>query len=466
MGRGRNLSFRDDSCSSGPEHLSCCGQSSERRHQARQAVDRHPRLLTSSLIAVCLTAAMAASRQADGQFSVLFEHPAIGYGLQATHDPVAELNARLATDATRFTFEQDTGYLRSVLAALDLPAQSQVLVFSQTGIQGRQTNPRNPRALLFNDAVVAGYIRGAPLIELAALDSQQGIAFYTLRQVADERPRFAREARCLSCHVSLSTLEVPGMLVRSQFTSPTGASLRRLGQHLVDHRTPFEDRWGGFYVNGVHGSMRHMGNAMVTDVDNAAASISAATLNVRSLDGRVDLTAYPAASSDIVALMVFDHQMRMMNLLTRVGWEVRVAQQERRFDLQQGPVRAVIDDLVDYLLFIDEAPLPQRVEGVSGFAAAFARRGPRDKKQRSLRELDLGRRLMRYPCSYMIYADAFDGLPNQAKDAIYARLWSILSGQERAAKYARLTKADRQSIVEILRDTKPGLPPSFNGTVQ
>jgi len=212
--------------------------------------------------------------------------------------------------------------------------------------------------------------------------------------------------------------------------------------------------------------MRHMGNAVVTDVDNAAASISASTLNVRSLDGRVDLIGYPAASSDIVALMVFDHQMRMMNLLTRVGWEWRVARHEQRLDVQHGPVAAAVEDLVDYLLFIDEVPLPQPVEGVSGFAATFAAKGPRDDRQRSLREFDLRQRLMRYPCSYMIYSDAFDGLPNEAKDAIYARLWHILSGQETAAKYARLSKADRQDIVEILRATKPGLPPSFNGTVR
>ena len=424
------------------------------------------RLLASALIAGCVTAALAARRQADGAFSGLPEHPAIGYGSRAAHDPVAQLSAKLAAETTRLVFDRESGYLESVLAALNLSPESQVLVFSKTGIQGRLTSPLNPRSLIFNEAVVVGYIKGAPLIELAAQDSQQGIAFYTVRQQADERPRIAREPRCLSCHLSLNTLDVPGMLVRSEFTGPTGVSLRQFGHFLVDHRTPLEHRWGGYYVNGVHGAMRHMGNSMVTDINNPAGAISRSTLNVRSLDGRVDLAGYPAASSDIVALMVFDHQMRMMNLLTRVGWEVRLARHEQRLDVRQGPVRASIDDLVDYLLFVDEARLTHRIEGVSDFAARFAAEGPRDKRQRSLRELDLRRRLMRYPCSYMIYSGAFDGLPNEAKEAVYGRLWQILSGQDNAPNYARLTKHDRQAIVEILRDTRSGLPSSFNGTIR
>jgi hypothetical protein len=124
-------------------------------------------------------------------------------------------------------------------------------------------------------------------------------------------------------------------------------------------------------------------------------------------------------------------------------------------------VRAAAHDLVDYLLFVDEVPLTGRVTGSSGFAEKFSAQGSRDSKGRSLRQLDLERRLMRYPCSYMIYSDAFDALPASAKDVVYKRMWQILSGSENRAPYTRLSLADRQAIVEILRETRKGLPDYF-----
>jgi len=156
-----------------------------------------------------------------------------------------------------------------------------------------------------------------------------------------------------------------------------------------------------------------------------------------------------------------------MNLLTRVGWEVRFALAEER--MQGGGGRELVDhllrqtarELVDYLLFIGEAPLPGRIEGTSGFAGKFEAKGPNDSRGRSLRQLDLERRLMTYPCSYMIYSDAFDGLPAPARDAIYRRLWEVLSGAEQDEKYSRLSPDDRRAIVEILRETKPDLPEYF-----
>jgi hypothetical protein len=87
--------------------------------------------------------------------------------------------------------------------------------------------------------------------------------------------------------------------------------------------------------------------------------------------------------------------------------------------------------------------------------------GPRDHQGRSLRDLDLTHRLLRYPCSYMIYSAAFDALPADAKDAIYKRMWQVLSGDDQGQKYSRLTLADRRAVVEILRDTKKDLPSYF-----
>lgn len=78
-----------------------------------------------------------------------------------------------------------------------------------------------------------------------------------------------------------------------------------------------------------------------------------------------------------------------------------------------------------------------------------------------MRQFDLEHRLMRYRCSYMIYSDVFDALPSVAKNAIYQRLWLILSGATSDPKYAHLSHADRQAVLEILRETKKQLPDYF-----
>jgi hypothetical protein len=413
-----------------------------------------------TLVTLAGGAILAAGHQVgDRPFSGSPEHPAINYASTPTNEAVDKLNLKLGSASTRLSRDKSSGYLQSVLQALSVPVDSQVMVFSKTGLQGALTSPYNPRALFFNDTVVVGYVRGAPLLELIAHDARQGAIFYTLDQTLQDAPVFKRRDTCLTCHLSRNSMDVPGMLVRSQFTSSTGSSLRQLGQFLIDHRSPFEQRWGGYYVTGTHGSMRHMGNAVVSN-DGTPAS-TAMTLNVTSLEGRLDTATYPSAFSDIVSLMVFDHQMHMMNLLTRVGWEARVAIHDNQMDMTRGPVHDSVVELVDYLLFVDEASLAGRVEGVSGFAARFSALGPHDRKGRSLHQLDLGRRLLRHPCSYMIYTEAFDSLPPQVMGAIYQRMWQILSGHDQGIRYSRLSLTDRREIVEILRNTKAGLPPYF-----
>jgi hypothetical protein len=127
----------------------------------------------------------------------------------------------------------------------------------------------------------------------------------------------------------------------------------------------------------------------------------------------------------------------------------------------------VARETVDYLLFIDETKLSGQIRGGSGFAERFSARGPRDRKGRSLYELDLNRRLMKYPCSYLIYSPAFEALPRGAKEPIYRRMWEVLSGQERDEPYrSALSLGDRQSIAEILRDTKKDLPQYFQNVIK
>jgi len=414
-----------------------------------------------SPLALLLMAGLAAF---DGHFSDvspdLVREPAIDYFSRSATDPVTTLNAHLQSGDASLAFDETSGYLRSILNALEVPVESQLLVFSKTSVQASRITPRNPRAIFFNDRDAVGYIHDAPYLEFAAQDPQQGTVFYTLDQRREEKPVIERRDFCLSCHNTTSTLEVPGMLVRSIVTTPAGTPVPRFGNYTSDQRSPFAERWAGWYVNGRHGPMVHLGNAVLADRDRPDAMVTNETLRVESLKARLDTEHYLAPHSDIVALLVFDHQMRMMNLLTRIGWDARVALARQRRDVA-GLMAQAASEVADYMLFVDEAPLAGPVSGSSGFAQTFAARGTSDRQGRSLWQLDLSVRLMRYPCSYMIYSDAFDGLPAEARDAIYRRLWQILSGADTDARYARLGGGDRRAIIEILRETKKNLPVYF-----
>jgi hypothetical protein len=425
------------------------------------------------ILAACAAAAFA---DLQGLFLPGLDHPAIQYHTRPTNDLVAKLNLDIQSGKVQLKFEGAQGYLRSVLEAMKVPVESQIVTFSKNSVQSYRISPKNPRTLFFNDAVTVGWVRGG-FIELAAEDPSQGVIFYTLSQQQADKPQFKRDDECLTCHESLNSVGVPGMLVRSMMTSPDGQPLPWLGNNVTDHRTPMAQRWGGWYVTGNSGSIRHLGNAMVTDTANPESAVTDQTLNLESLKSKFDTHAYLSPYSDIVALMVFEHQMHMTNLLTRIGWEARFASFEalsgNRKDGQNAtiptdlnpPLSESANEIADYMLFVDEAPLGGRIRGTSGFTEKFSAEGPFDGKGRSLRQFDLRRRMMRYPCSYMIYSDAFDALPLEARDAIYKRMWQILSGKEKNKRYSRLNRADRQAIVEILRETKKDLPAYFQSAL-
>jgi hypothetical protein len=375
----------------------------------------------------------------DRPFVPPVTYPAIGYGIRPPRDPVANLIQEIQDNKVQLKFDGEDGYLRSLLAALKIPMESQMAVFSKTSVQGALINPSNPRKLYFNDSVAVGSVGGG-FIELAAQDPEQGMTFYMLPQQESDKPFIIKRDECLNCHLSRNSLDIPGMLVRSVYPASNGSPINPLGSHLLDHRTPLEDRWGGWYVTGSTGSMKHLGNAAFTNSGEP-----------RPLTGNY--------ASDVVALMVFDHQMHMMNLITRVGWDFRIVSSlEQATAKRNEPInrqlREEVNEFVDYLLFIGEAPLTSNIRSSSGFAETFAALGPADGKGRSLRQFDLEHRLMRYPCSYMIYTPAFDALPAEAKKMIYARMFEVLS--------TRFSSTDRQAVIEILRETKKDLPREFN----
>jgi len=409
-------------------------------------------------VACLLTWGLTAAAQRRDVFLESRDHAAIGYSSAPVSDPVSALDARLEAGTLSLAFDETSGYLRAVLDALGVPVQSQMLVFSQTSFQAPLINMHNPRAVYFNDTVAVGWVRGGHVLEIAAQDPRQGVTFYELPQSSAVAPRFRRNDQCLACHLSWETLGVPGLTVQSVHPLPDEISY--VNGYTTVQGSPFEQRWGGWWVTGDHGGATHMGNVPVMPADKGRSKLANPTRPLASVEGLFDLKGFQSPHSDVVAMLVLAHQTQMTNHITRVGWEARLAAATSSRD-GSARVAEAARDLVDYMLFVDEAPLVGPVQGTSGFSKVFVDQGPRDGQGRSLRELDLRRRVFQYPCSYMIYTPAFDGMPETALDAVYSRLWEVLSGRDTAARYRILSLQDRQAVVSILRETKRSLPSYF-----
>lgn len=389
------------------------------------------------------------------------DHPAIAYYQAPIDDPGMRLNRRLESGQAKLTYRDRFGYLPDLLKELGIDTDSQILVFSKTSFQAARISPREPRAIYFSDDATVGYVQNSDVLELATLDPRQGYIFYTVENRKDAPPRLDRRDVCVQCHQSPGTSGVPGIMIASVYPDSSGMPFARLGMPVTDHRTRFQERWGGWYVTGTHGGMMHRGNAVARDRNAPGVLETRDTQNLTSLERKFDTKPYLTPHSDIVALMTIEHQARVSNLMTRVGWQARMAQHDG-IDLKA--LDAPIETLVDYLLFVDEARLLDKVTGTSTFTESFMQRGPRDRQGRSLRDFDLQQRLFRYRLSYMIYSEAFDGLPALVRERVYRRLYDVLTGADRSPKFNKLPAEERRAIIQILLDTKPNLPDYWRAT--
>ena len=390
------------------------------------------------------------------------EHPAIDYFDSPSDDPIARLAGRFAAGEIRFApGNDDLGYLPSLLAHLEINIDSQALVFSKTSFQAPKISPDNPRAIYFNDEVAVAFVRGSDAIEIAAIDPELGTVFYSADMKTLGQDGFARREICLGCHQGPATSGVPGLFVGSVFPGPTGKP-SPVDAIITDHRTAFKERWGGWYVNATSGQQEDRSNAVAVNPAQPLLLDETVGRNLTHLYGKVNTEGYLAPVSDIVALMTFEHQTQMLNYITRVGWEARIAQHDGETDqMSRAQMDSDIEALVAYMLFAEEVPLPEPVVGVSTFSETFPKRGPHDDEGRSLRDFDLEKRLFRYPLSYMIYSRSFDALPASVVEEIYRRLYEVLAGDEQDERFAHLSEDDRLAVLEILRETKPGLPDYF-----
>lgn len=399
---------------------------------------------------------------------VNYEEAPINYRTTPPSNAITRLQQKIDDGTVTLQSDDAQGYLKSLLAELDIPASSQVMPYAKISRQNPRISPTTPRAIYFNNDIHMGFVQGG-LIEIAVTDPNLGMAFYTLEQTATDKPTFRNDSSsCLTCHGTARTRNVPGLQVRSVVPDVKGEPVVAAGSFRTDHTSPFDKRWGGWYVTGKHGSQQHLGNFVMLDPKKPKLIDNAAGQNVSDLSTLFDTTKYLTPYSDIVALLVLEHQADALNFVTTANFEARHAMYVETEKLKepnadaasiqkatQNRIDKSAETLVRYLLFSGEAPLNGPISGASPFAQEFVERGPKDKQGRSLREFDLDKRIFKYPCSYVIYSDAFQALPDIMKQRVYQRLQQVLTSQEPPKEYAHLSNDARQSIVEILNDTKP-----------
>lgn len=402
-----------------------------------------------------------------------FEEDPIAYSTTEANNPISKLRDGLADGSIRLERDEAFGYLKAVLDYLKIPVESQLLVFSKTSLQRHPITPETPRAIYFNDDTYVGVVPGGEFVELSVADPVLGAVFYSFSKWSDGPPRIERKNdQCLQCHASSMTRDIPGHLVRSVYTDAQGQPILRAGTEVTTHNTPITKRWGGWYITGTHGALRHRANAFAVENDRGADLDVEAGANQTALDARVAIAKYLTPHSDLVAMLILEHQTQMHNLITQANYDARFALRDQavmdailerpREGLSESTQRRINNaayKLVDYMLFTEEAWLTTPVQGSSAYAAVFAAQGPRDSKGRSLRDLDLKARLFRYPLSYLIYAEQFTELPRAMKDAIYLRLWNVLTGVDSLERrHYPPTPEQCRAIIEILAETLPDLP--------
>jgi hypothetical protein len=400
------------------------------------------------------------------------EREPINYSSATPHNPISELQAELSADEIQLPFDHQHGYLPAVLNSLGVSPSSQMLVFSKTSLQRSRITPQTPRAIYFNDDVYVGYCHLGEVLEISVADADLGTVFYTLDQEASVAPRFVRQTdNCLICHSSSRTKDIPGHLIRSTFSDSAGMPILSAGSYTVDQTTEFGKRWGGWYVSGQHGKQSHLGNLVIHSREISEPVDNSAGQNQTDLTARFQSRDYLTPHSDLVALQVLAHQTMGHNLISHASITTRQAmhyqeslnrelgeQPGHRWDSTTRRIRSAGTELVDYLLFVEEAPLSEPIAGSSGFAEEFAARGPFDSRKRSLREFDLHTRTFKYPCSYLVYTRSFRQLPEEMRAFVWDRLGGILTGRITDAKYDHLDQPTRTAIVQILQETCSELP--------
>ena len=397
---------------------------------------------------------------ANAQHALLYddEYEVIEYGTSDLQDIVSRLQGRIIAKEATLSFSTDRGYLDSVLQELNISSTSQILVFSKTSLQQPLISPETPRALYFNDEVYVGWVQGSGILEVASMDPDLGPVFFTLEQKETETPVFNREYElCLRCHdsLSLSGGGTPRFIMSSNYTGILGQLVSHEGSVMTTSRTPIRSRWGGWFVSGLHGEQKHLGNVIIESAADLSDERLATSGNLFSIAEVSNLAPYISPFSDIVALMVIEHQIEVQNEIARVNFQSRtlLADDEINDIELNDELLSISEGLIDSLFMTGQPEFLARINGTSGFSENFMSRGKKDSQGRSLRELDLSKSLFKYPFSYLIYSDAYASLPKKVREIIGQRIKEVLSPEYSGDFYPHISPSSKIIIAEILDDT-------------
>jgi hypothetical protein len=388
-----------------------------------------------------------------------WELPPIRYSETLPNNKLTELANHWNHSPSALDGKTPLERLRIILAALKIPESSQILVFSKTSKQNQLIHPQQPRALYFSHDTYCGYVPGGAL-EVASQDPQLGTVFHLIdlgnptQTIHIERDT----SDCLSCHATGRTEHVPGLLIRSVYPDAAGHPVLSKGSGVITHETPIEERWGGYYVTGSI-SLPHLGNQTYSNARDSEPAVH----SWKNLSGKINTAPYPRNTSDIVALMVLEHQCHAHNLLTAASMNYKRAYHlgkalDPEADPDLGSAGRVADhaaaQIVSWFLFKNEAD--QGVDGVEGdpeFQERFEASVPHTADGRSLADFELNRRLFKHRCSYMIYSAAFQTLPPRVKSRVIAGLKNVLESTTTADEFPNMKLTERHRTAKILRET-------------
>ena len=408
------------------------------------------RLLTYVLVALaCLPATFAQK---------FYELEPINYSKSEAEDAIADYFSN-PENLEAWKSEGDKGYLTNFLEAFNIPTASQVLVFSKTSLQVERIFPKNPRAIYYNDNIYVGWVPSSNMLEISVSSPKTGTNFYTLKP-ADGKPKLTRQTHdCLRCHGGSFTRDVPGHLLRSVYPDVEGQPIFKAGTHFTDQTTPLENRWGGWLVSRF--PMDHMGNTIFKETDRGADQGESFTLkDILDID-------YPEKGSDIISLLILGHQTQLHTLMADLTIKTRRALHDQKImdellqrdeplsDSTRSRIKHAADKVLKCMFFAEEIDLPKIDMAHSPLSKTFAARGPRDAQDRSLFELQMNGRMLRYPFSYLIYSDTFNNMPPEALNYLWAEIERILEPTERREGYEGLSRRNKIAIKEILLETHP-----------
>ena len=423
------------------------------------------------LAAIVATAGLTASA-----FEPLYERAPINYHETEADTPLTRLISD-AKDGGPLASGTDREILEAVLNALDIPIESQILVYSKTSAQNSRISPRTPRAVYFSDNAYIGWVQGGE-IEAATFDEKLGMVFHLVKLTSREPnrpPEIVRERSCLNCHAGSSNRNLPGLMVRSVYAQESGQPLFQAGTFHTRHDSPIEERWGGWYVSGEVEEVSHMGNCLAS-AERRSVEVTLHKMSeepVSSLEEFFESEPYlHGAKSDVVALMMLEHQVGMHNMLVEANLTTRATLHRHRemqkafgespdaplSETNQRILDHLAEDVLEKMLWVDEVSLPGGVEGCPGFLTSFAENQKKSEDGRSLKDFRLYERMMKYRCSHLIYSDAFAHLPNEIRTIILEKLHGVLTSPDQYPDFAHLSDSERGHILEIIKGTLPGLP--------